>query len=161
MAAATGKRSSGPPALATHRRARHEYHILDSIECGIELLGTEVKSIRAGKVSLAGSFADIEHGQVFLRQCRVEPYSHGNQFNHDPLRPKRLLLHPAEIARLLAQVKEKGLTLVPLRLYLKRGRIKLALALARGKNVHDKRETIRRRTADREAQRAIADRRRP
>jgi len=159
MAAPKGKSSPGPASLAANRKARRDYQILDTYECGIELRGTEVKSIRDGKVSLNESYASVDNGQVYLHQCRIEPYSHGNQFNHDPLRPKRLLLHRAEITRLYAQVREKGLTLVPLKLFLKRGRVKLDLALARGKDVQDKRETLKRRTADREAQRAIAEHR--
>lgn len=158
--AAKGKKPAGPAALATNRKARREYHILNSLECGIELRGTEVKSIRDGKISINESYASVDDGQIYLHQCRIEPYSHGNQFNHDPMRPRRLLLHRAEINRLLAQVREKGLTLVPLKLYLKRGRVKVDLGLARGKDVQDKRETIKRRTADREAQRAIAEHRR-
>ena len=158
--AASGKKASASASLASNSRARREYHILDTIECGVELKGTEVKSIRAGKVSLKESFGAVQNGEVVLFNLRVEPYSHGNQFNHDPIRPKRLLLHRAEIIRIHAQVTRKGQTLVPLRLYLKRGRVKVALALARGKDVVDKRETLKRRTADREAQRAIAIHRR-
>ena len=143
--------------LATNRKARRDFHVLETFECGVELVGTEVKSIRAGKLSLAESYARVEDGQMLVHGLRIEPYTHGNQFNHDPLRPKRLLLHRKEIDRIDGQVREKGHTLVPLKLYLKRGRVKLELALARGKDVRDKRETLRRRTADREAQRAIAE----
>jgi SsrA-binding protein len=153
--AASSPSSSPPRNLATNRRVRRDYEILESLETGIELRGTEVKSVRDGKVSLNESFASVEGRQVFAQNLRIEPYTHGNQFNHDPLRPKRLLLHRAEITRLGSHVAEKGLTLVPLRLYLKRGKVKLELGLARGKHQHDKREDLKRRTADREADRAI------
>jgi len=156
MSASSDKPASRGP-LATNRKARRDVHVLETFECGVELVGTEVKSIRAGKLSLAESYARVENGQMLVHGLRIEPYTHGNQFNHDPLRPKRLLLHRKEIDRIDGQVREKGHTLVPLKLYLKRGRVKLELALARGKDVRDKRETLRRRTADREAQRAIAE----
>ena len=150
-----------PPArnLATNRRARRDYLVLETLEAGLELQGTEVKSIRDGKVSLNESFAEVQHRELFAHGLRIEPYSHGNQFNHDPLRPKRLLLHRREIARLGSEAAEKGMTLIPLRLYLKRGRVKLELGLCRGKHHHDKREDLKRRTADREAQRAIREHR--
>ena len=153
-------KATTPSSLASNRRARHEFHILDTIECGMELKGTEVKSVRAGKVSLKESFGSIQNREIYLLNLRIEPYSHGNKFNHDPIRPKRLLLHRVEIDRLQAQVNEKGCTLIPLKLYLKGGRVKVALALAKGKDVQDKREAMKRRTADREAQRSIAEHRR-
>ncbi len=143
-------------ALATNRRARHTYAILDRIETGIELRGTEVKSIRAGSASLQESFARVDGGQLYLEGMHVDPYRHGNVHNHDPRRSRRLLAHRAEIARLAGQVSLKGCTLVPLRLYLKRGRVKVELGICRGKLQADKRETLRRRTADREAERAMA-----
>jgi SsrA-binding protein len=146
--------------LVTYRKARHDYQVLDTLECGLALQGTEVKSLREGKASLAQSFADVQGGEVFVNGLRIEPYSHGNVHNHDPSRPKKLLLHRREIQRLAAQVAEKGYTLIPLRLYLKAGRVKLELALCKGKDVHDKRETLKRRTADREALRAIAEHKR-
>jgi SsrA-binding protein len=143
--------------LAVNRRARHDYHVLEKLECGIELRGTEVKSCRAGKASLVGTYADIEAGEVWVKDLRIEPFSHGNRFNHDPVRPRKLLLHRVEIHRLTGQTQEKGRTLIPLRLYLKRGRVKLELGLCKGKDVIDKRETLKRRAADREAQRAVAE----
>ena len=158
--AASKNKATTPSSLASNRRARREFHILDTIECGVELKGTEVKSIRAGKVSLNESFGSARNREIYLFNLRIEPYSHGNKFNHDPIRPKRLLLHRVEIDRLQAQVNEKGRTLIPLKLYLKGGRVKVALALAKGKDVQDKREAMKRRTADREAQRSIAEHRR-
>lgn len=156
--AASAKRTAPPPAsLAVNRRARHDYHVLETMECGLELRGTEVKSCRQGKASLVGTFAQIEDGEVWVRDMRIEPFAHGNRFNHDPVRPRKLLLHRQEIHRLIGQTQEKGRTLIPLRLYLKRGRVKLELGLCKGKDVVDKRETLKRRTADRDAQRAIAE----
>ncbi len=143
--------------LASNRKARYDYHIIETMECGLELKGTEVKSIRDSKVSLAPAFADVQGRQIFVQGMRIEPYSFGNQFNHDPMRPKRLLLHRREIDQLIGQVATKGYTLIPLKLYLKRGKVKLELALCKGKDVQDKRETLKRRTADREARKAIAE----
>jgi SsrA-binding protein len=142
--------------VASNRRARHDYHILDRFEAGIELRGTEVKSIRAGTVSLAGAFARFEEGQLFLHGMNVAPYEFGNRFNHPNSRPRRLLLHRREIARLGVQQEQKGCALVPLSLYLKNGRVKVELGVCKGKQQFDKRETLRRRTADREAARAMA-----
>lgn len=158
MAGPKEKAGPGPQALATNRKARRDYQILEKLEAGIELRGTEVKSIRAGKASLGESYARVEGNEVILHGLHIEPYAHGNRFNHDPVRPRRLLLHKQEISRLHGQVAVKGRTLVPLRLYLKRGRVKVELGLGKGKHDQDKRETLKRRTADREAQRAIADR---
>lgn len=153
-------RADAQKQLATNRKAFHDYHILEKIEAGIELLGGEVKSIREGRVSLNEAFADIDQGQVFLRDLNVLPYSHSRVEDHDPVRPKRLLLHKAEIARLFGQVSVKGHTLIPLRLYLKHGRVKVELALAKGKLFEDKRDSIRKKTADREVAREIANRKR-
>ncbi len=157
MAAASSNQSSGTRVLVTNRKARRDFQILKDIECGIELRGTEVKSIRSAKASLAESFAEIKGGEVNLQGLRVEPYSHGNQFNHDPMRPKRLLLHRREIDQLNGQVAEKGMTLVPLELYLRRGRVKVKLGLCKGKTGMDKRESLKQKTAEREAQRAISE----
>ncbi|MBN1269421.1 MAG: SsrA-binding protein SmpB [Kiritimatiellae bacterium] len=142
--------------VATHRKAFRDYHILEKFEAGIELRGTEVKSVRGGHVSLNESFGRIENGQVFLHKLRIEPYSHGGSFNHDPLRSKRLLLHRREIDRLFGQVNVKGQTLIPLRVLLVRGLVKVELAVCRGKHLQDKREALRRKTADREAERAMS-----
>jgi len=143
-------------ALATNRRARRDYEVLQKFEAGIELLGTEVKSIRAGDVSLNESYARVEDRQVMLHGMHIKPYEYGHQQNHDPVRPRRLLLHKREIQRLFGLVTVKGQALVPLRIYLKRNLVKVELGLCRGKHAEDKREALKRRTADREAQRAIA-----
>jgi SsrA-binding protein len=149
------------PVLATHRRARHEYHIIERLETGLELRGTEVKSIRAGEVSLGECFARIEGGQLVLEGMHIQPYRHGNVYNHEPTRTRRLLAHRAEIDRLAGFVSLKGYALIPLRLLLRRGRVKLDLGVCRGKQQADKRETLRRRTAEREAERAMAAARKP
>lgn len=150
---------SGIKILASNRKAHHDYHILDKIEAGIELRGAEVKSIRAGHVSLQEGYANVEYGQVVLYGVRVQPYSHSREDQQEPDRPKRLLLHKAQINHLLGQTAIKGNSLIPLKLYLRKGRVKLELGLGRGKHFEDKRETLKRRTADREAQREIASRR--
>jgi SsrA-binding protein len=144
-----------PKVVADNRRARHEYEILSTIETGIELYGTEVKSMRAGKANLADAFARIEKGQLWLHNCHISPYEHGNRFNHEPLRPRRLLAHSNEIARLEQQMKEKGLTLIPLKLYFKRNWVKVDLALARGKHLYDKREAITERDSKRQLDRLV------
>jgi SsrA-binding protein len=146
--------------IASNRKARHDYHVLEKIEAGMELKGSEVKSLRNAQASLVGSYARIEDGQVFLCESNIPPYDHGSHFNHEADRPRRLLLHRSEIRRLQAQVERQGLSLVPLALYFRRGRAKVELGLCRGKQKADKRETLRRRTADREAARAMASRRR-
>jgi len=144
--------------LAVNRKARHDYHIVERIEAGIELRGTEVKSMRAGQTSLAGGFARAREGEIFLYNVTVPAYEHGNRFNHEPDRPRRLLLHRREIVRLGAQIEQKGCVLVPLALVLRRGRVKVELGLCRGKRLDDRRETLRRRTAERETEREIAGR---
>lgn len=145
--------------FASNRKARFDYHIEERFEAGIALTGTEVKSIRNGRANLVDSYADIEGTDVILRQCHISPYEAGNRFNHDPLRPRRLLLHRSEIWRLLGKVREKGLTMVPLSLYQKGRRIKVEIALARGKKGPDRREDIKRRTAEREMEQAQKARR--
>ena len=142
--------------LSTNRKARHNYHISDTCEAGIVLTGTEVKSMRDNHFSLDESFADIERGEVWLQKMRIEPYKHGNQFNHEPVRPRKLLLHKEEIKRLTGKLAETGYTLVPLDAHLRRGRIKIKLGLGKGKAHQDKREDIKKRDAKREADRAIA-----
>jgi SsrA-binding protein len=136
--------------IASNRKARHNYDILESQEVGLVLRGTEVKSLRASQINFKDSYADIRNGEAWLLGCHITPYSHGTDANHDPERPRKLLLHRREINRLVGKVAERGLTLVPLRLYFKHGRAKLELGLARGKKLHDKRETIRERDARRE-----------
>jgi len=140
----------GDRTIATNRRARHEYHILETVEAGLVLRGTEVKSLRAGGVSFKDSYATIRSGEGWLLGCHINPYSHGTDANHDPERDRKLLLHKREIARLSGKISERGLTLVPLRLYFKDGRAKVELGLARGKKLHDKRATLREREVRRE-----------
>ena len=141
--------------VAENRKARHDYHIEETIEAGIALQGTEVKSLRLGQANLRDSYAAVEKGEVLLYNVHISPYSHGNRFNHEPLRTRKLLLHRAEIRRLIGRVREKGYTLVPLKIYFKRGKAKVELALARGKKLYDKREDIAKRDARRDMERAL------
>ena len=144
--------------VATNRKAYHDYHVGETYEAGIALTGTEIKSVRQGMVSLRDSFARVENGEVFLYNMSVSPYEAGNRFNHEPRRTRKLLLHNSEIRRLSTKTQEKGFTLIPLRVYLKRGRAKVELALAKGKRLYDKREDIKKRDAMRQVDRAIKDR---
>jgi SsrA-binding protein len=144
--------------VATNRKARFEYEVLETVEAGIALLGPEVKSLRAGNASLADAYAVVRRGEVFLVGAHVSPYAQASRENPDPRRERKLLLHRAEIARLAGKVAERGLTLVPLELYFREGRAKIALALARGRRRHDKREAIRRREEDRELRRVVRER---
>ena len=144
--------------IADNRKALHDYHVIDTWEAGIALLGTEVKAIREGGVNLRDSYARLEKGEVWLLNVHISPYSHTGISGHAERRQRKLLLHREEIRKLTGKVAEKGLTLVPLRLYMKKGRVKVALALARGKQAHDKRETIRRREIDRETRAAVKGR---
>jgi SsrA-binding protein len=145
--------------LATNRKARRNYDILEKIEAGIVLAGTEVKSVKQGHASIQEGYVEIDDRmEAWLVGCTIQPYDHGNVFNHEMTRPRKLLLHRRETVRLYGKVREKGLTLIPLRIYLVRGRVKVGIGLARGKNVVDKRETIRRREADRDTQRVMRGR---
>ncbi len=144
--------------ITVNRRALRDYHVLERVEAGIELRGTEVKSIRLGHISMTGAYARIEKGEAWLLGLNISPYDHGNQFNHPPERPRRLLLHKQEIRKLQSQSEQKGLALVPLAMHFRRGRVKVEIGVCRGKQSHDKRETIKRRTADREAARAMRQR---
>ena len=153
------KRDDSERLFAANKKAFHEYFILDRLEAGIALAGTEVKSIRESRINLKESYAQIRNGEAYLLNCHISPYSHGNRQNHEPLRPRKLLLHRKEIRKLIGKTQEKGLTLVPLRVYLRRGRIKVELGVARGKKLHDKRETERRKEMDREARAALRQRR--
>jgi SsrA-binding protein len=146
----------GRRIIATNRKARHEYHVLDRWEAGIVLAGPEVKSLREGKVSFKDSFARVESGEVWLYNLHISPYDSANRWNQDSERPRKLLLHDHEIRKLIGSVEEKGLTLVPMDLYLTRGYVKTTLALAKGKQLHDKREALKRRTQEREARRALS-----
>lgn len=149
--------SDGVKVLAANRKARHEYIIEESIEAGIVLSGTEIKSIRTGRANLQDSFALIRGGEVWLIGAHISPYTHGNRENHEPRRERKLLLHRREIERLVGRVQEKGWTLVPLDIHLRDGRAKVQLGLARGKKQYDKRETIAKRDLDRELRRAVKE----
>lgn len=144
--------------VCVNRRAHHDYHILEKYEAGIALRGTEVKSLRAGKASLQDAYARVENGEIFLYNMHISPYEQGNRFNHEPKRTRRLLMHKSEIMRLYGKVREKGLTLIPLRVYFKGSWAKVELALARGKKIHDKREDIANRDARREIERTVKER---
>jgi len=144
--------------IAENRRARHDYQLLDRFEAGLVLTGTEVKSLRDGRATLAQSWADIRDGEAWLQGAEIATYDQGNRANHEPTRPRKLLLHRREIDRLYGQVREKGLTLVPTKLYFKDGRVKVELALARGKDVRDKRKTVADRDAKRQIERAMKTR---
>jgi SsrA-binding protein len=150
--------AAGEKLIASNRRAFHDYEILETYEAGLVLRGTEVKSLRDGRADLKESYARIEREEAWLFGCHISPYTQGNRANHDPLRPRKLLLHRGEINRLLGRVMEKGLTLVPLRLYFKSGRAKAELGLARGRKLLDKRHVIREREARREMDRAVRER---
>ncbi|NLV30653.1 MAG: SsrA-binding protein SmpB [Acidobacteria bacterium] len=153
------EKQAGEKVVATNKKAFHEYFILDRLEAGISLLGTEVKAIREGRLNLKDSYALIRNGEALLFNCHISPYSHGNRENHEPTRPRKLLLHRQEIRKLIGKTQEKGLTLTPLRVYFKRGKIKVELGVARGKKLVDKRESERRKEADREAAAAMKNRR--
>jgi len=143
----------GEKLICQNRKAWHNYFIEDKYEAGIALLGTEVKSLRDGKANLGDSYAKIKDGEVFLVDAHISAYRFGNRFNHDPLRSRKLLLHRKEIRRLIGKVQEKGLTLIPLRLYFSDGRAKVELGLAKGKKLFDKRENLKRKTMEREMER--------
>jgi SsrA-binding protein len=153
------EKQTGEKTVATNKKAYHEYFILEKMEAGVSLLGTEVKAIREGRLNLKDSYAIVQAGEAFLFNCHISPYSHGNLENHNPTRSRKLLLHQKEIRKLIGKTQEKGLTLVPLRVYFKKGRIKIELGVARGKKFFDKRETERRKEADREAAMAMKHRR--
>src|SRR5206468_215611 len=144
--------------IAANRQAFHNYEIIERFEAGLVLTGTEIKSAREGKVNLKDSYGLVKAGEVWLLNCHISPYSHGNYSNHDPLRTRKLLLKRSEINRLIGRTTERGLTLVPLRMYLKEGRLKCELALAKGRKIHDKREVARQKTIDRETKQALSER---
>ncbi len=155
MSPEKSERERAQRIIADNRKALHDYHVLDTWEAGLALLGTEVKAIREGRVNLRDSFARLEKGEIWLMNVHISPYSHTGYAHHDERRQRKLLLHRHEIQKLAGQVREKGLTLVPLQMYFKNGRVKVALALVKGKQAHDKRETIRRREVDRETRAAV------
>ena len=161
--AVSGGKSDEKPATRTisdNRKARHDFEILERMECGIELTGTEVKSLRLGKVTLQDSFARIEAGELWLYNCNIAAYEYGNRFNHEPTRKRRLLMHSREIFKLNQRIKEKGLTLIPLKLYFKRNWVKVELATAKGKQLYDKRESIGQRDSKRQLDRLAKQARR-
>ncbi|MBI5183138.1 MAG: SsrA-binding protein SmpB [Nitrospinae bacterium] len=150
---------SNKKIVCENRKARHDYYIEETYEVGIALKGTEVKSLRQGKANLKDSYAGIESGEVYLYNCHISAYTHGNILNHDPLRKRKLLLHKSEIKRLYSKTEARGFTLIPLRIYFTiKGIAKLELAVAKGKKVYDKRETLKRKTAEREMERALKER---
>ncbi len=151
-------KASGVKVIAQNRKAFHDYFVLERFEAGIELCGTEVKSIRAGTLNLKESYCTIKDGEIFVRSMHVSPYEKGNIFNRDPMRPRRLLMHKSEIVKLFARVKQDGLTLVPLSVYFKDSRVKLEIGLCQGKKMRDKRQTESARGAEREMERAIKER---
>jgi SsrA-binding protein len=148
----------GTKTIAQNRKAFHDYFVEEKVECGIALFGTEVKSIRQGKVNLKESWAQIRKGEVWVEGMHISPYEQGNIFNRDPMRPKKLLLHRNEIRKLDGQVMKQGFTLIPLEMYLKDGRVKVMLGLCKGKQLHDKRDSIARKDSDREIRRALKER---
>jgi SsrA-binding protein len=152
------EREKAQKLIADNRKALFDYHVLDEWEAGVALLGTEVKAIREGRVNLRDSFARVDKGEVWLNNVHISPYSHRGSADHSERRQRKLLLHRHEILKLSGRINEKGLTLVPLRMYFKKGRVKIALALVKGKQAHDKRETIRKREVDRETRAAVKDR---
>jgi SsrA-binding protein len=154
------EREQAQKSIAENRKAFHDFHILETFEAGIALLGTEVKSIREGAVNLRDSFARVEGSEVWIYNVHINPYSHRGYSDHEPTRRRKLLLHRQEIRKLIGRTVERGMTLVPTRMYFKNGYVKVAIGLAKGKQAHDKRETIKRREADRETRAAVKERRR-
>ena len=152
-------REQAQKSIAENRKAFHDFHILDTLEAGIVLQGTEVKAIREGSVNLRDSFARVESGEVWLYNVHINPYSHRGYADHAPTRRRKLLLHRQEIRKLIGKTVERGMTLVPTRLYFKNGHVKVTIGLAKGKRAHDKRETIKRREAERETRAAVKERR--
>jgi SsrA-binding protein len=153
------ERELAQSSIAENRKAYHDYHLLETFEAGVALLGTEVKAIREGRANLRDSFARVDNGEVYLYNVNISPYSHRGYVDHEPLRPRKLLLHRNEIRKLIGKTVEKGMTLVPVRMYFKNGRVKVAISLAKGKKEYDKRETIKRRESDRETRAAMKSRR--
>ena len=153
-------RQKGEKPVAQNRKAYHDYFVEETYECGLSLFGTEVKSIRAGRVNLKESYCMIRNGEIYAEGMHISPYEQGNQFNQDPLRPKKLLMHKSEIRKLAGLVSRQSFALVPLKIYEKDGRMKLELGLCKGKHLHDKRDSAAERDAQREIERAFSDRRR-
>jgi SsrA-binding protein len=158
VATQKSEREAAQRVIAENRKARHDYHILETWEAGIVLLGTEVKAIREGRVNLRDSYARVDRGEIWLLNVHISPYSHTGYGGHEEKRQRKLLLHDHEIRKIVGRVAEKGLTVVPLEMYFKKGRVKVLVGLAKGKQAHDKRETIRRREVDRETRAAVKQR---
>ena len=152
------KKDNGLQTVARNKKAYHDYFVLESFEAGIELFGTEVKSVRQGKVNLKDAWCSIEKGEIYVNGMHISPYEFGNIFNRDPMRKRRLLMHKREINRLYGQLKQQGLTLIPLSAYFNRGRLKIQVGLCKGKKNYDKRESIARKDAEREAARELCSR---
>lgn len=159
MSLSKSAREAAQKNIAENRKALHDFHLLETFEAGIVLLGTEVKSIREGRVNLRDSFARVDGGELWVHNINISPYSHRGYADHEALRRRKLLLHGEEIRKLIGKVEEKGMTLVPVRMYFKNGRVKIAICLAKGKKDYDKRETIKRREAERETRAAVKERR--
>lgn len=157
-AAAKADRKKAERIIAENRKALHDYHLLETFEAGMALVGTEVKAIREGRVNLRDSFARVEGGEIFVHNVHIGAYSSRGYADHEPLRPRKLLLHRHEIRKLVGKTTEKGMTLVPVRMYFLNGRVKIAVSLAKGKKDYDRRETIKRREIDRETRAAIKER---
>lgn len=153
-----GRKNEGTKIACENRKARHDYFIHDTFETGLVLQGTEVKSLRAGKANLKDSYGEIKNGEVWVQNMHVSPYEQGNIFNHDPLRPRKLLMHKAEIVKLFSKTREKGFTLVPLKIYFKKGKAKLELALASGKHNYDKRRDLTEKAVGRDVERELKSR---
>lgn len=149
--------SDGIKIITTNRKARHEYHISDTLEAGIALLGTEVKSLREGRANLQEAFCTIQDGEMLLMQCHISPFKHGGHFNHDPQRPRKLLLHRRELNKWDAALHQKGYTIIPLKMYFKQGRVKVEIGLAKGKKLYDKRSDIAERDSKRRLDRVMKD----
>ncbi len=160
MAAATAQSSNRPvrKIIAQNKKARHDFLVVDTFECGVVLMGTEVKSLRLGRASLVDGFATIDNGEVYLHNVHIPEYAFGSWTNHTPRRVRKLLMHKSEILRLVGKIKESGLTLVPLSLYFVEGKVKVELALAKGKKTYDKRQDLAKRDADREVSRVLGRR---
>jgi len=152
------KEANEAKEIARNRQAFHNYEIIEKFEAGLVLTGTEIKSAREGRVALKDAYGIVKSGEIWLLNCHISPYSHGNYANHDPLRTRKMLLKRSEINRLIGRTTERGLTLVPLRMYLKDGRLKCELALAKGRKTHDKREVARKKTIDKETKQALSER---
>lgn len=153
-----GKKNAGIKTVCENKKARHDFFIHEAYEAGLALIGTEVKSLRAGRVNLKDSYGSFKNGELFIEHMHISPYEEGNRFNHDPLRAKKLLMHKAEITKLFSKTREKGFTIVPLKIYFKNGKAKIEIALASGKHNYDKREDLKKKADKRDMERALKER---